>query len=437
MKRITFNLATMSLIILLMTLIGSCSKNGDIGPKGDQGEQGIPGANGATILSGNIDPVSAQGKLGDFYLNLTSGNLFGPKKTEGWGIPLNLSGPSGENGKDGSSILAGNGVPPISFGEVGDFYIDKIDLAIYGPKTTNSWGNPLSLKSIGEKGEQGIPGANGSTILSGNVDPTNDNGKVGDFYLNLISGDLFGPKSVGGWPPPFNLKGPKGENGKDGNSLLSGNGIPALMIGKIGDFYIDKINQTIYGPKMENSWGEPVSLKSNVELGVAVFHIDPVTDQYFKCEKIDNYKGYFVGPYYKSTGRTKTIAIPNGYNRLNECYYTLYSRYDGEPPINSTKWMPFSNGLRFEKLQTSLDGGFEYFDLKIKNEEFDFVSKEMRFYIDVEAVGNSDFNPIKYIPMPNLGLIIKSTSIESVNKLSKSYRDVNRYMRIKGSINHL
>lgn len=48
--------------------------------------------------------------------------------------------------------------------------------------------------------------------------------------------------------------------------------------------------------------------------------------------------------------------------------------------------MPFSNGLRFEKLRTSLDDGFEYFDLKIKNEEFDFVSKEMRFYIDIEAV---------------------------------------------------
>jgi len=427
MKRVRFVFSQMSLIILLMTLIVSCSKEGNIGPKG---EQGISGADGSTILSGNIDPVSAQGKLGDFYLNLKSGNLFGPKKAEGWGEPLNLSGPSGENGKDGSSILAGNGAPPVSFGKVGDFYIDKINLTIYGPKTTSSWGNPLSLRSVGEKGEQGIPGANGSTILSGNVDPTNADGKVGDFYLNLISGDLFGPKSVGGWPPPFNLKGPKGEQGKDGNSLLSGNGIPAPTIGKIGDFYIDKINQTIYGPKMENYWGEPVSLKSNIELGVAVYLINPVTDQYFKCEKI-NYNGYFVGPYYKSIGRTKTIAIPNGYNRLNEFYYTLYSRYDDEPKINSTKWMPFSNGLRFEKLQTGLDGGFEYFDLKIKNEEFDFVSKEMRFYIDIEAVGNSDFNSLKYISMPTLGLMIKSTSIESVNKLSKNYSNVNRYLRIK------
>lgn len=45
-----------------------------------------------------------------------------------------------------------------------------------------------------------------------------------------------------------------------GNTLLSGKGPPDIALGKNGDFYIDTLNLTIYGPK-NIGWGDPSSLR--------------------------------------------------------------------------------------------------------------------------------------------------------------------------------
>lgn len=56
----------------------------------------------------------------------------------------------------------------------------------------------------GENGEPGVPGApgadgiDGNSILNGTQDPTKDEGKAGDFYINTNSYVLFGPKIVSG-----------------------------------------------------------------------------------------------------------------------------------------------------------------------------------------------------------------------------------------------
>lgn len=49
---------------------------GDFGPQGPRGSY---------ILSGNIDPSSTIGLIGDQYINTTTGTLFGPKTESGWG----------------------------------------------------------------------------------------------------------------------------------------------------------------------------------------------------------------------------------------------------------------------------------------------------------------------------------------------------------------
>lgn len=43
--------------------------------------------------------------------------------------------------------------------------------------------------------------------MSGNSNPTIGIGIPGDYFLNKISGDLYGPKTVSGWGTPINLKG--------------------------------------------------------------------------------------------------------------------------------------------------------------------------------------------------------------------------------------
>src|SRR5690606_7987996 len=70
-------------------------------------------------------------------------------------IEIAASGGGGEGGS-ASTILNGEGAPSSGLGEDGDFYIDTSAWDIYGPKTSGSWGSPTPL--IGPEGEPGEPG---------------------------------------------------------------------------------------------------------------------------------------------------------------------------------------------------------------------------------------------------------------------------------------
>jgi hypothetical protein len=45
------------------------------------------------------------------------------------------------------------------------------------------------------------------------------------------------------------------------NTILSGKGVPAVKLGVNGDFYIDTKSMNFYGPKVNNRWPLPISLK--------------------------------------------------------------------------------------------------------------------------------------------------------------------------------
>ena len=45
------------------------------------------------------------------------------------------------------------------------------------------------------------------------------------------------------------------------NTVLSGKGVPSTAIGIDGDFYIDIKSMNMYGPKVKNKWPLPISLK--------------------------------------------------------------------------------------------------------------------------------------------------------------------------------
>ena len=161
MKKI---IKTIILGICSCIIFCSCQK-GDAGPQGAEGpkgEQGIRGDDGNTILSGNGAPSTSLGKAGDFYIDLHTDLLYGPKSGSGWGSGINLKGDKGDTGnpgaagKNGSTILSGNGAPAPGSGAVGDYYFDKTNSLFYGPKVSGGWGTPVSLK--GSKGDKGDPG---------------------------------------------------------------------------------------------------------------------------------------------------------------------------------------------------------------------------------------------------------------------------------------
>ena len=49
--------------------------------------------------------------------------------------------------------------------------------------------------------------------------------------------------------------------GSIANTILSGEGVPAKSLGINGDFYIDSKSMNMYGPKKNNSWPLPISMR--------------------------------------------------------------------------------------------------------------------------------------------------------------------------------
>lgn len=125
------------------------------GPKTDSGwgsaidlngEDGADGEDGSQIYSGSGSPDASLGTTGDYYFDTANKDLYGPKTDSGWGTPTNLSGDDGQDGEDGSQIYADTGSPDASLGVEGDYYLDKSSYELYGPKTASGWGTPLNLK---------------------------------------------------------------------------------------------------------------------------------------------------------------------------------------------------------------------------------------------------------------------------------------------------
>lgn len=62
----------------------------------------------------------------------------------------------------------------------------------------------------------GVPGSTGTagnTVLNGVVAPGAGVGVNGDFYIDTVAKNIYGPKAAGAWPAAVSLGGPAGSNG--------------------------------------------------------------------------------------------------------------------------------------------------------------------------------------------------------------------------------
>lgn len=134
-------------VLMAVTLAACDGPAGPMGPQGPQGPIGPAGVDGTVMHSGQGAPAAGLGAAGDFYIDLTAGALYGPKHaTDGWGTPVSLVGPEGMPGSDGSRIHAGATPPAASLGNPGDFYLNTTTYDLYGPKTGAGWGDPINLQ---------------------------------------------------------------------------------------------------------------------------------------------------------------------------------------------------------------------------------------------------------------------------------------------------
>jgi hypothetical protein len=146
MKRIHY---TLLLIVFGICAAVGCAKQGPAGATGANGASGAAGPvgpageNGTVIYSGTTAPSTSTGNIGDFYLDLATGILYGPKSASGWGSGISIT---GAPGAAGSQIYSGSGAPATTLGNNGDYYLDSTNYNLYGPKTASGWGTALSLK---------------------------------------------------------------------------------------------------------------------------------------------------------------------------------------------------------------------------------------------------------------------------------------------------
>lgn len=133
-----------------------------------------------------------------------------------------------------SLVHTGTGAP-IDFqtGHDGDFYIDASAKKIYGPRLAGVWGAGSAMI-----GEVGPIGKTGSALISGVTAPDTQTGFVGDFYLDITTKIIYGPKSDrAGWGVGSSITGPQGPAGSQGPTGATGAAGAPGGFGAYGSFY--------------------------------------------------------------------------------------------------------------------------------------------------------------------------------------------------------
>jgi len=101
---------------------GAAGPQGPAGPQGATGSTGPAGAagpagtNGNTVLNGSGPPASTLGNIGDFYIDTSAHEIYGPKEelicgpfclAPGWPAGTSLVGPQGAAGPAGPTVQGG------------------------------------------------------------------------------------------------------------------------------------------------------------------------------------------------------------------------------------------------------------------------------------------------------------------------------------------
>ena len=188
----------LSTLLVASVLIASCSKDAEV-IREKIVSQSRP------ILSGQGQPDNGKGEDGDYYLDLKTAKLYGPKTQGAWGEPsLDLKGLPGTNGitptisEDGYWVIDGVKTSTKAQGERGQnghtpvFSVIDGYWAIDGVKTTT--------KAQGEQGTPGQNGTDGSKILAEDRAPQATDGVKGDYFIDKTAKIFYGPKTDAGWP---------------------------------------------------------------------------------------------------------------------------------------------------------------------------------------------------------------------------------------------
>lgn len=175
------------LAISLISVFALTGCNGEpiVGPQGPQGETGERGEDGVSIVS--VDLTSSDGLVDIYTITYSDGSTSNFVVTNGANGEQGIQGIPGEDGH----------TPVITISSDGYWIID-------GVKSNTK-----------AQGEQGEPGKDGTSLLTGNGEPAANLGKDGDSYINLDTWDFY-VKTSETWNCVGNIKGEQGNDGQAG-----------------------------------------------------------------------------------------------------------------------------------------------------------------------------------------------------------------------------
>ena len=333
---------------------GQNGRDGAIPSIGDNGnwwignqDTGKP-ARGAQGQKGQDGAIPSIGDNGNWWV----GDQDTGKPARGEQGERGVAGQNGQNGADGSKILAEDRAPQASDGVVGDYFIDKDAKIFYGPKTTSGWpttGIYLGTNQIlsadyqlSEDGKTLIKWINPKTrFIDMNADPKlKEVTKIGNVAFDkqanginyqlttIIVGDKVTEIGNSAFRTCDRLKSvelPEGitriENGTfEGCVRLQIIEIPESVT-SIGDGAFStcvKLSSVIL-PEHVNSlgnlaFGNCASLHSIIirnktpfAIGTSVFQGTPIQNIYVFSEKVDDYKNVVAVPY---KSKVKALDFP-------------------------------------------------------------------------------------------------------------------------------
>ncbi|MEI6120000.1 MAG: hypothetical protein WCQ06_02720 [Actinomycetes bacterium] len=208
-----------------------------------------------TILSGKGAPSASLGLLGDFYIDTSSMNFYGPKTSTKWPTPISLKGPAGpigpsgidgktsasQSGLKGDTGLTGAKGLPGDTGPVGPAG-PAGPQGSSGPAGAGSQGATGATGLTGTQGPQGPQGATGATGAQGPQGATGSTGLKGDTGTTGTTGakglqGATGLTGAQGATGATGLKGDTGATGPTGSQGVQGAtgpaGISSASLGSI------------------------------------------------------------------------------------------------------------------------------------------------------------------------------------------------------------
>ena len=198
------------------TGVAAQGQAGEDGQNGQNGENGVTphiGGNGNWWIGETDTGVAAQGQNGQNGQNGENGVTPHIGANGNWYIgeqdtgvaAQGEQGAAGQNGQNGE-----NGITP-HIGANGNWYIGEQDTGI---------------AAQGEQGQAGQNGADGKTLLTGTSAPANDEGSVGDSYIDVSTWTLYVKTAEDAWTSKGTFKGADGDNVTISNISTSGTGAP-------------------------------------------------------------------------------------------------------------------------------------------------------------------------------------------------------------------